>query len=310
MDIVGLGVIVVDLLSVVQRYPDVDSKQEAVESRVQVGGPVPTALAQLTRFGHRCRLISVWGDDPWGNFIEMNLRETGIAFSSDCRNQQAATGVSQVWIEQSTGRRTTVTQRPDAALLQVGPHQSDELRDPQVLHLDGWPTETALTAAQAMKASGGQVFLDTGSPKPGIGQLLRWVDVLSAPRRFAEEFLQEPDLRRAAEALGRIGPKLVAVTDGERGAVLHTDGVSIAQPALKGSPVVDTNGAGDAFVGGLIHGVLSNWPPDRILSFAVATGGLKCRSLGNREALASLESARAATDLPDSPKTPAHRPDP
>ncbi len=305
MDIVGLGVVVVDLLSVVQRYPEVDSKQEALESRVQVGGPVPTALAQLAKFGHRCRLISVWGDDPWGDVIEANLRDTGIAFSPDCRNPDTPTGVSQVWIEQSTGRRTTVTQRPDAALLQVDTHRTAELQDGQVLHLDAWPTGAALTAAQAMKASGGQVFLDTGSPKPGIGQLLPWVDVLSAPRRFAEEFLQEPDLPRAAEALGRLGPELVTVTDGERGAVLHTNGTLIAQSALKGSPVVDTNGAGDAFVGGLIHGVLSDWPPDRILRFAIATGGLKCRSLGNRNALPSLESARAATDFPDSAKNPA-----
>jgi ribokinase len=51
--------------------------------------------------------------------------------------------------------------------------------------------------------------------------------------------------------------------------------------------VVDTTGAGDAFHGGFIYGLLQGWEVEEIVSFASAVGTLNCRSLGGRTALPS-----------------------
>jgi len=292
MDIVGLGVTVVDLLAVVAQYPKVDSKQEVLSSLIQVGGPVPTALAQLTRFGRSCKLVSLWGDDPLGELIEKNFTETGIAFSSTCRQREESTGFSQVWVEERTGRRTNVTQRPGESAFMVGDQLREQLHGCRALHLDGWPTDASLEAAQVVKAAGGRVFLDTGSPKPGIERLLPFVDVVNAPRRFVEEFISETDLSRGARALGKFGPSQVTVTDGERGAWLHANGDTIFAPALTGEQIVDTNGAGDVFMAGVIHASLMGWSPPQTLSFAVAAAGMKCCTLGNRDALPTFEAVR------------------
>ena len=52
---------------------------------------------------------------------------------------------------------------------------------------------------------------------------------------------------------------------------------------------IDTNGAGDVFAGAMIFATLKNWPVDRRMRFATAAAALKCKSMGNRDALPSLE---------------------
>ncbi|TWT57043.1 hypothetical protein KOR42_04010 [Thalassoglobus neptunius] len=108
--ILGLGLVVVDQIMTVEKYPLVDSKNEATASLTQLGGPVPIALSQLVKFGHRCRFVGSWGSDPWGEQVERSLTRRGIVFEHSSDTSES-TSVSQVWIEQATGRRTSCTVR-------------------------------------------------------------------------------------------------------------------------------------------------------------------------------------------------------
>ena len=58
-------------------------------------------------------------------------------------------------------------------------------------------------------------------------------------------------------------PKHVIVTDGPRG------GTGYAAAPVPG-PVIDTYGAGDTFVAGVLYGLASGWPLDRTLAGAAA----------------------------------------
>jgi ribokinase len=64
------------------------------------------------------------------------------------------------------------------------------------------------------------------------------------------------DLSRLAEQ-----PEHVIVTDGAHGGTGY-------EPAPVPGPVVDTYGAGDTFVGGVLFGLASGWPLDRTLAHA------------------------------------------
>lgn len=41
------------------------------------------------------------------------------------------------------------------------------------------------------------------------------------------------------------------------------------------TPIVDRVGGGDAFAGGVLHGILSNMSPQEIIDFATAASALK-----------------------------------
>jgi sugar/nucleoside kinase (ribokinase family) len=56
--------------------------------------------------------------------------------------------------------------------------------------------------------------------------------------------------------------------------------------------VVDTTGAGDVFHAGFIYGLLQNWEVQEILRFANAVAVLKCRDLGGRKGIPTLEEVQ------------------
>jgi acarbose 7IV-phosphotransferase len=64
----------------------------------------------------------------------------------------------------------------------------------------------------------------------------------------------------------------VVCTDGARGATAYVGDRELVVPAVPAPQVVDTNGAGDAFVAGLLHGSLLGWPLERSLHAGAVAG--------------------------------------
>lgn len=285
--ILGLGTVTVDHVLTVTSFPEPDSKNEAVDSRYQVGGPVPIALSQLRRLGHSADFLSLWGNDAWGDVIEDRLQRENIGFQNTSR-MEIASSVTQIWLEETTGQRTLVTSRVDGTPIEQMVTE-EYISQYELLHIDCWPTEAALKAVEMMKGQGGLISIDTGSPKPGVEKLLRLADIVNCPQRFCQQFIGESDLRTAAKRIAEFGPKFVTVTAGDQGAALAANGEVYFQEARQLSRTVDTNGAGDSFSGALIHGVLQCWSPAKILEFAVMCSGLKCEQLGNELSLPTEE---------------------
>ena len=88
------------------------------------------------------------------------------------------------------------------------------------------------------------------------------------------------------ELRARYGCAVVGMTLGKRGALLYCDGQFIESPVYEvpGS-CHDTTGAGDAFHGGLLYGILTAEDIEMSLKLANAAAALKCRELGARTSL-------------------------
>jgi sugar/nucleoside kinase (ribokinase family) len=285
--IFGLGTVVIDHQVVMEQLPEPDTKGEIISDRFQVGGPVPTGLCLLRRFGCPVTFQGHWGMDQSGKMIADDLAAEGMTVHAPAEDSDSKSGFAHVWVERSTGRRSIAAYRGSREVHESG-IQPDALQDVDALYLDGWSTSAAIKAAQIVRANGGRVFIDLGSPKSHLQELLRQVDWLNCPRRLIRQLFDTDDVAHGAAELMKLGPAQVTVTDGENGASLFTrDGVSIHEPAPL-VDVVDTNGAGDTFSGASLFATLQKWSPERTLRFAVAAAALKCRTLGNRAALPDL----------------------
>ena len=287
--VLGLGTVVVDHLLMLPAQPAADTKVEVLEDHLQVGGPVPTALVQLRRLGHYCRFIGGWGDDRFGELIEADFDREGIDRRYSPPRADRRTGFAHVWVNEATGLRTIAYQRasnPPAP----GELPESALDGVVAVHLDGYPGPLALELARRARARGCTVCVDVGSPKPGLSRLLGVCDVVNSPRRSLLALTGSDDPEIAAGELLTRGPRLVMITDGDRGA-WAADAAGVDHlPAFDVGRAVDTTGAGDSFCGGLIHGVLAGWPRGQMLAFAMAAAAIKCRGLGNRDALATPEA--------------------
>ncbi|KAK7245279.1 hypothetical protein RIF29_40118 [Crotalaria pallida] len=63
------------------------------------------------------------------------------------------------------------------------------------------------------------------------------------------------------------------------------------------SELVDTTGAGDAFIGAIIYAICANMAPEKMLPFAAQVAASKCRALGARTGLPHRTDPRLASFL-------------
>lgn len=73
--------------------------------------------------------------------------------------------------------------------------------------------------------------------------------------------------------------QMVCVTKGENGALLYCDGEFYEHPGFK-VKAVDTVGAGDAFLAGLVSSLVNDKTPEESLGFACATGAFVATKSG------------------------------
>ena len=116
--------------------------------------------------------------------------------------------------------------------------------------------------------------------------LLRQADLLKLAAEEAEGLFSSREPQAVSAALPQ--RPAVVVTDGGKGVSWSMGAASGALPAYR-VPVVDTTGAGDAFLAGLLHRLvkeptlLAGSDPDRVkqaLQFASACGALVCQGAG------------------------------
>jgi sulfofructose kinase len=89
------------------------------------------------------------------------------------------------------------------------------------------------------------------------------------------------------------GPSTVVVTEGELGSWCASAEGDFHTPAFPVEQVVDTTGAGDVFHGAFLFGRAQGWDLRRSLRVASATASLKCRALGGRAGIPTLDAVLA-----------------
>ncbi len=286
--VVGLGQCSLDFLGTVEAYPAVNDKAQLLETLIQGGGPVATALVTLARLGVATAFLGRVGDDDHGVRIRRELAGEGV----DCRGLLTAPGASSQYafiaVERKSGHRNIFWTRGTARQLAAAEVDARLIRCCRVLHLDGLQAEASIEAAMIARRAGVTTVLDGGTLRERSIELLPWIDHLVVSERFAREFVRSPFAADALEPLLQYGAEAVTVTCGEGGShTLMQTGERFCRPAFK-VDVVDTTGCGDVFHGGYIYGLLQGWPLQRVVTFAAACAALKTRRLGGRTAIASL----------------------
>jgi len=290
--VVGFGLNTIDHLCVVARHPRLDSKQRMVAYERQPGGQVPTALVALQRWGVRAAYVGCFGDDADGAESRRSLADEGIDLGGATTRRGVGHHVSVIVIDQVSGERAVMWQRPDELAMRPEELQREHLVGGQVLLMDAYDIAASLRAAQWAKDAGVMTVLDIDGPGPGVDELLRLTDVLIASVEVLPKLTNAGDVRSALRRAAQMGPTLVGVTLGPGGALAFADGRFHYTPSFR-VPVVDTTGAGDIFHAGCIYGLLHGWPIARTLQFAAAAAALKCERLGGRPGIPTVERTLA-----------------
>jgi len=285
-DVIGLGICPLDILGILPHYPELDEKTEFLQTSIQGGGPVPTAMVSLARLGAKVSFVGKVGYDPNGRLVKESLEKEGVDTSHLVVDPKGKTPVAYIWVDGKSGKKAIALDRTESSVLQPEELDRGHLTSCRFLHLDGRETEACLRAAKWAKEEGIKVVLDLGSPRPKLESLLGLTDYLITSRGFAQAYTRLRYPIEATRALFRPHYQAVVVTLGERGAVGYSPPVTIYQPPFE-VKVVDTTGAGDVFHGAFIYSLLQGWNLAQALKFSNGAAALKCTKLGGREGIPS-----------------------
>jgi len=290
-ELVGLGFATLDHLMLVESFDDPVGSMKLKTFDIQGGGMTATALVAATRLGVTTELWSVVGDGRVSDWIVAGLQQEGVGL--DClRRAAGADGpLILVYVDGRTGERRFQMGR----LVRGGgpePLRLERLDRARCLLIDGmWP-EAALRAARHARGHGVPVVADLGGVEGTRRELLPYVDYLIANEQCARRLAGGDDPERACRLMRELGPGVAVVTLGERGCAFADGSDRGRMPAFE-VEVVDTTGAGDCFHGAFCVGVVHGWPLERTLEFASAAAALKCRKLGGRAGLPTMDEVEA-----------------
>lgn len=282
-DVLGLGMVTIDDLIYVDRFPAPDTKIAVSDMRRQGGGQVATGLVAAARLGATTAYCSVLGEDDLSRFALRELEQEGVDCSPVIRRPGAQPVHAVIIVNRLAGQRTILYSLAGEA--QPRPEEiSEELVAAcRVLFLDQHAAEGGLRALELARAMDIPCVADLENVnRPCSQELLRRADHLIVPAALARQLTGENEPAAMVRAFAGPQRACCAVTDGDRGCWYAERDSSVHHFPAYAVPVADTTGCGDVF-----HGAYAAWlargasVPEAI-RIASAAAALKATQPGGR----------------------------
>lgn len=274
------------------------------------GGSDSNVAIALARLGHSSKWISALGDDELGSMIASGIRSEGVETSVKFSNSHP-TGLMVKSPSKSKERFVSFYRSGSAAShMKAEDFSEADFAGAKIFHFSGITpmlssscAELILRAVDICKGQGALISFDVNH------RSALWEG--PAARATYTKFCGEADLvfgdkeelsliagegLADADLLGRVadlGPKHVVLKLGDEGAMALCGGEFAARPAFK-VEVVDTVGAGDAFVAGYLSALLDDEPVEERLIRATYCGAHACTNPGDWEGSVTREQLNVA----------------
>lgn len=269
------------------------------------GGAPANVAVGVSRLGVEAGFIGRVGNDPLGKFMREVLQAENVSVENMILDDNHRTSTVVVGLDNGERSFTFMVNPSADQFLEIGDlpefSQGDFLHCCSIALINDPSRSTTIEAICRVKQAGGYVSFDPNlreslwksldEMKSVVNSVVSMADIL----KFSEEeltLLTDTDsLEEATKTITAQYPeKLIIITLGKDGAIYHFNGKSqiVAGKALK---PIDTTGAGDAFVSGLLAGLANtpDWKDEtalvEVIRKANASGALATTAKGAMSAL-------------------------
>lgn len=288
IDVVGLGASTIDIITLVDHFPDKRETQQALDTTIQGGGPVATAMVTVSRLGGKSLTIDSIGDDWAGTLVLQGFLSEKVNADYMEIRRGCTTSISNILVSARDGARAIMFLPGSVPELSLSEAQKSVIRSAKIVHLNGRHWNACLEVVNLAKDSGVQISFDGGANRfrPELRMLIPLTDICIAAKDFAEKYTGLRELSKSAESLLREGPEIAVVTDGTNGSWVCTKGgLSFHQPAFLFPETVDTTGCGDSYHGAFLTGLLKGFAVEKAAIFASAVAAMNSQHLGGRSGI-------------------------
>ncbi len=255
-----------------------------------IGGTATNVAVAAARLGHRAAVYTKVGRDPFGDYVRAKLLGFGVDDRFVMAHPERPTPLAFAAMNPPEDPQLLLYRYPAGPDMDIAAADiaDDVLQQVGVFWVTGtWfsaePCATACRELLERRNRRAHTVLDLDYranfwPSPeaagaAVAPMLRHVTVAVGNRAECEATVGTGDPREAARRLLDAGVELAIVKMGAEGVLVATaDAVDVVTP--RRVEVVCGLGAGDAFGGALVHGLLSGWDPVRTIEYANAAGAI------------------------------------
>jgi len=310
MDIICLGELLIDFISIDQ---DASLADSGGFLKAPGGAPANVAVG-AARLGANAGFIGKVGDDPFGYFLKKVLDDNNVDTSCLIFDKKARTSLAFIARRSDGTKDITFYRHPGADML-LAPEEVDEeyFRGGRIFHFGsislGSPSSEAATLKAIEYARKNKLLI---SYDPNL-RLDLWENQNLARKKINEAFQYADLVKISEEEYGFItgctspeecveyilskGCKLVLVTMGADGCFYSDGRVSGRIPGIN-VEVVETTGAGDAFMAAILYRLTERMKKASLGELAIDDGIIKDIEFANAAGALATTKMGAIPALP------------
>ncbi len=305
--LVGIGGNNIDVVYRVDRVAGQEMKTSILPQKgrrapvLLVGGVTLNHVGWASVLGASTGLIAKQAKDRYGDILRQAMDRLSVD-RSHVSLDGSASDFTLIFVSQDGGRAIYMA---PAAITETRP---DEIRDIHTEYIaearilsteiSQLPLSCVVEAVRIAKHAGARVAVDVDLPpsyaigEGGLGtsaqlnEILTLADIVKPTKEAAMDLFpgKRDALALAKMMVERYGSgtpnKICAITDGQRGCAVASGKEAFTLEAARIGQAADTTGAGDAFLGGFLAGMLKNLAVRDAAMLANAAGAACCEQLG------------------------------
>ncbi|CAI5686406.1 unnamed protein product [Oreochromis niloticus] len=284
--ILCVGLVCLDIINVVNKYPEEDTDSRCLSQRWQRGGNASNSCTVLSLLGAPCAFMGSLSAGPVANFIMADFSQRAIDVSAVVLQVEGQTPCACCVVCPSTGTRTVVLSDTNLPDVTAEDFSKVDLHQFKWIHWEGRNAEEQVKMIQQVEQYNSMlpqqqkitISVEIEKTREPLYQLFPHGDVVFVSKDVARDFGFESAEAALKGLYSRVKQGAVLICAwAEKGAdALGPDGVIIHSDAFPPESLVDTLGAGDTFNAAVIYTLSKGGSLQDALTFGCRVAGRKC----------------------------------
>ena len=273
------------------------------------GGDTSNVAIAAARQGARTAMVAHIGADEFGDSLMALWATEGVSSANVVRDPVAPTGLYFVHHDETGHRFSYLRKGSAASRMRPADLPLDAIRSAKILHLSGISLaisesacDACFAAMKAAREAGVTISIDTNlrtllwpvdRARAIIHEAMRMADIALPGMDDARLLCGIEDPSEIIDFYSSLGPKIVALTLGETGALIG-EGDTVHEIAPRPAKLVDASGAGDCFDGAFLARLSAGDDVPVAAAYATAAASLSVEGYGAIAPIPTASQVRQA----------------